>query len=194
MTQLIQRVRYIKFLGIQTNTYGGMSIFNKSPVKLLKDVGIVNKVNSLITSKLLLTLYNSLILHAYLSYCNMIQSLGSSIQIHKLIILQKRFIRIISNANYLSHTDSLFHSLNLLKITDIGQMQTLIFMYKYHHHHHHHHHGVLPTTLFCNYFCKVADVHSYLTRQSTSLHISYARTNQRKNKIKIQGQSYGISN
>ena len=56
-------------------------------------------------------------------------------------------------------------------------MQTLTFMYKYHH-------GVLPTT-FVNYFCKVADVHSYLTRQSSSLHISYARTNQRKNTINV---------
>ena len=91
-----------------------------------------------------------------LFYCNVICSLGSSTQLHKLIILQKRFIRIISNANYLSHTDPLFHGLNLLKLTDIGQMQTLTFMYKYHH-------GVLPIT-FVNYFCKVADVHSYLTR------------------------------
>ena len=71
----------------------------------------------------------------------------------------------------------LVNTINLLKLTDIGQMQTLTFMYKYHH-------GVLPTTLFVNYFCKVADVHSYLTRQSSSLHISYARTNQRKNTIK----------
>jgi len=109
----------------------------------------------------------------------MIWSFGSSIQLQKLIILQKRFIRIISNANYLCHTDALFYSLNLLKVTDIGQIQTLTFMYKYHH-------GVLPTT-FVNYFCKVADVHSYLTRQSSSLHISYARTNQRKNTIKIIG-------
>jgi len=108
----------------------------------------------------------------------MIWSLGSSTQLDKLITLQKRFIRIISNANYLSHTDPLFHSFNLLKITDIGQMQTLIFMYKYHH-------GVLLTTLLITrYFCKVADVHSYLTRQCSSLHISYARTNQRKNTIK----------
>ena len=68
----------------------------------------------------------------------MIWSLGSSTQLHKLIILQKRFVRIICNANYLSHTDPLFHSLNLLKLTDIGQMQTLTFMYKFHH-------GVLPT-------------------------------------------------
>ena len=44
-------------------------------------------------------------------------------------------------------------------------------------------HDVLPTT-FVNNFCKVADVH-YLTCQSTSLHISYARTNQRKNTIRI---------
>jgi len=73
----------------------------------------------------------------------------------------------------------LVNTINLLKLTDIGQMQTLTFMYKYHH-------GVLPTT-FVNYFCKVADVHSYLTRQPTSLHISYARTNQRKNAIKITG-------
>ena len=114
------------------------------------------------------------------SSCNMIWSLGSSTQLHKLIILQKRLIRIISKANYLSHTDLLFHSLNLLKITDIGQMQTNFHVrYKYHH-------GVLPTT-FVNYLCKVADVHSYLTRQSSSLHISYARTNQRKNTIKIKG-------
>jgi len=109
----------------------------------------------------------------------MIWSLRSSTQLHKLIILQKRFVRIISNANYLSHTDPLFYSLNLLKLTDIGQIQTLTFMYKYHH-------GVLPST-FVNYFCKVADVHSYFTRQSSSLHISYARTNQRKNTIKIIG-------
>jgi len=57
-------------------------------------------------------------------------------------------------------------------------MQTLIFMYKYNHHNH----GTLPIT-FTDYFCRVAelaDVHSYLTRQSASLHISYARTNQRK--------------
>ena len=121
-------------------------------------MGIVNKVKSLITSKLLLTLYNSLIL-PYLSYCNMIWSLGSSTQLHKLIILQKRFVRIISNANYLSHTDPVFYSLNLLKLTDIGQIQTLTFMYKYHH-------GVLQTT-FVNYFCKVADVHSCFTRQSS---------------------------
>jgi len=57
-------------------------------------------------------------------------------------------------------------------------MQTLIFMHKYHH-------GVLPTIHLGNYFCKVADVHSYLTRQSSSLHISYARTNQRKNTINV---------
>ena len=107
----------------------------------------------------------------------MIWSLGSSTQLYKLIILQKRFVRITSNTNYLSHTYPLFHRLNLLKLTDIGQMQTLIFMYKYHH-------GVLPTT-FVNYFCKVADVHSYLTRQSSSLHISYVRANQRKNTIKL---------
>jgi len=89
-------------------------------LEIAKNVGIVNEVKSLITSKLLLTLYNSLIL-PYLSYCNMIWSLGSSTQLHKLIILQKWFIRILSNANYLSHTYPLFHSLNLLKLTDIGK-------------------------------------------------------------------------
>ena len=37
----IERVRYVKFLGVYIdNTYGGMSIFNKSPVKLLKMWGL----------------------------------------------------------------------------------------------------------------------------------------------------------
>jgi len=80
------------------------------------------------------------------------------------------------------YTLDVFHSLNLLKVTDIGQMQILISMYKCQH-------RALPTT-FVNYFCKVADVHSYLTRQSTSLHISYARTNEKKNTIKIIGPQF----
>jgi len=39
------------------------------------------------------------------------------------------------------YTLDVFHSLNLLKVTDIGQMQILIFMYKYQH-------RALPTRVY----------------------------------------------
>jgi len=59
----IERVRYVKFLGVYIDEYLRWDEhIQQITSKVAKNVGIVNKVKSLITSKLLLTLYNSLIL------------------------------------------------------------------------------------------------------------------------------------
>ena len=63
----------------------------------------------------LLTIYNSLIT-PYLNYG--LLAWGS--QIDKLFKLQKKAVRIITNASFNSHTDPLFKQLNLLKVGERG--------------------------------------------------------------------------
>ena len=50
--------------------------------------------------------------------------------LHKLKLLQKKAIRIISNTDYLAHSSKLFVNLKLLKLDDIVKFQLGTFMYK----------------------------------------------------------------
>ena len=50
--------------------------------------------------------------------------------LEKLIILQKRIVRIITRIGRIDHTSLLFKSLNILKVPDINILQTSLFMYK----------------------------------------------------------------
>ena len=51
--------------------------------------------------------------------------------LEKIIKLQKRAIRVISNSKYNSHTEPLFKKLKLLKLTDIFNCQQIKFYHKY---------------------------------------------------------------
>ena len=53
------------------------------------------------------------------------------INTHRLIKLQKRAIRIITDSKYNSHTEPLLKSLNILKINDIFTIQCLKFFHNY---------------------------------------------------------------
>ena len=48
----------------------------------------------------------------------------------KLLILQKSLVRIICNANRISHADPLFHKLNTLKIDDLYEQSIRIFSFQ----------------------------------------------------------------
>ena len=50
--------------------------------------------------------------------------------LYKLIILQKRVIRTISDVGYRDHTSPLFYRLELLKFPDIYVFHTLIYMFQ----------------------------------------------------------------
>ena len=50
--------------------------------------------------------------------------------IHKITILQKKIIRIITNSSYTAHTRPLFSQLGLLKFTDILKFDLLKFVHK----------------------------------------------------------------
>ena len=56
---------------------------------------------------------------------------GSTAYCNRLLIIQKRAVRIISNVGHRGHTAPLFANLRLLKFNDIYHLNLWKFMYKY---------------------------------------------------------------
>ena len=66
----------------------------------------------------------------YLSYCNIIWGNACQSNLTGLLKLQKRAIRLITRSEYRAHSSPLFLSQNILKLSDIYNVQVLLFMYK----------------------------------------------------------------
>ena len=89
-------------------------------------------------------------------------------QLQKILLLQKKAIRIICHADYLSHTDPLCKTHKILKVNDIYLLNLGIFMYQLTK-------NELPK-LFQNMFSTNNQYHNYPTRQASSYHLPRTRT------------------
>ena len=101
-------------------------------------------------------------------------------KINKLKILQKRCIRTLMFASHLEHSDPLFKSLKLLKISDLFNRITLIYFYKLSL-------GNLPTILnhFFDYF---SSTHDHITRSENILRIPLVTTTRYgSNSLRVSG-------
>ncbi len=76
------------------------------------------------------TLYLALI-HTHFSYGIILWGNADQNAIRSAIMLQKRAIRVINNAPYNSHTDPKFRKSGILKIKDLYEYQSLLFIYDY---------------------------------------------------------------
>ena len=97
----------------------------------------------------------------------------------QLRVLQKKAIRIISNADYLAHSSKLFLNLKLLKLDDIMQFQIGTFMYKLKY-------NKLPS-LIPHMFITNENTHSHNTRNKNGYLIPSVRTNCRKFTVSYAG-------
>ena len=97
--------------------------------------------------------------------------------INRLFKLQKKEIRIISNNTYIAHTEPIFKTLCLLKLSDIYALSILKFYYKYCH-------GQLPFYLQSFVFKQRIDMHQYITRKKTALNASRVKTKVAENSLK----------
>ena len=70
-------------------------------------------------------LYNTLIL-PHLNYCLIIWGINAS----RILLLQKKAMRIISNSWYRAHTEPIFKGLNILNINDLYRLMVLKFYFK----------------------------------------------------------------
>ena len=76
------------------------------------------------------TLYFSMI-YLYLQYCSLVWSSIYPTNLSRLVVLQKRVIRIINKSDFLAHTSPIFKELHLLKLQDIRILQICQFMFSY---------------------------------------------------------------
>ena len=97
--------------------------------KISKTVGVFYKIKSLVPNQVLISLYYSLV-YPYLIYCVLIWGGTFRSYLDKILLLQKKIVRIITNSEYLAHSDPLFHRTGILKIQEIYDYQLSIFAYK----------------------------------------------------------------
>ena len=127
-------------------------------------------------------LYYSL-LYPYFYYCNIVWASTYKIHnLHDLVILQKRIIRIINKSHFNAHTEPIFKDLGILKFNDIHLLQLGQFMYSCKN-------SFLPPK-FNNNFSQSNQFHSYNTRNSQAYRLPYCRTNTNNSSPSFQGPKF----
>ena len=125
--QSIEQIKEFNFLGVLIHeNLSWDSHVKKVTNKILRTIGIISRIKHIVPNSVLKIIYSSLIL-SYLNYGILVWGFKTE----SLFILQKKAVRLISNAFYLEHTEKLFKRLKILKIEDIFKMQCLKFYYKY---------------------------------------------------------------
>ena len=149
--------------------------------KVAKSIGIINKYSFYLPKTSLRMLYYSLI-YPYFYYCNIVWASTYKTNLRRLVILQKRIIRIINKAHFHAHTDPIFKELGILKFNDIHLLQLGQFMYSCKN-------SFLPLR-FYNNFSQNNQFHSYNTRNSHAYRLPYCHTNIKKFSVFFQGSKF----
>jgi len=127
----LSRAKSCKFLGITLDenlTFKDhISNINK---KISRHLFNIKQIKFTLPKDNLQTLYFALI-HPHLTYGILAWGNSKATILRKTETLQKRAIRTINNRKYNSHTDPLFRECGILKISDLFQMDTLLFMHDY---------------------------------------------------------------
>ena len=164
----LECVSQIKFLGITVDNKLSWKPHILNICKTLsRNIGIINKLKNHFPSTTLFMLHSSLIL-PYLNYGILAWGNSNNSLLDKILILQKKSLRIICNTPLRSHTDPLFQKHKILKIKDLYLFQLGQFMYKYNN-------NSLPQT-FNSMFQKNKSLHNNPTRRSNEFHLPLMRT------------------
>ena len=166
--EYLSRVCSTKFLGIYVDEgLNWKPRVNHIASKISSAIGILYVVHKLFPLPILCNLYNTLLL-PYLSYANIVWGNCSVTLLNRLLVLQKKAIRLITKSSYRAHTAPLFKRMNILNVNSIYIMQLGQFMFQYKHNN-------LPP-VFDDLFILNSSIHSYATRNANSFHIPIART------------------
>ena len=158
--ELIEFVDTFNYLGIVLDQRLSWSAHTRSiSAKISKVIGILSKLKHFFPPYILKIIYDALI-SSRIKYGLLIWGSCSS-QIFK---LQKRAVRIISNAKFNAHTEPIFKKLGILKVVDDRKLQELIFFYKLQH-------GTLPQFFREGFISLREAVQNRITRVSQRLSI-----------------------
>ena len=98
--------------------------------KISNSLFIMNRVKRIIPKDTLKTIYYALI-YPYLTYGLLAWGHTIHNDHNTLFLKQKRALRLINKAPYNSHTDPLFRTSNILKIKDLYEQKSLLFMIQF---------------------------------------------------------------
>ncbi len=116
-------------------------------------------------------------------YCNEVWRCIQESKLQKLTIIQKTIIRMITNAYYLEHTNTMFDVLGILKLADINKYISSVFMYKYE--------NKYLSKCFVGTSTKNQEVHHYNIRFAHHYTSIKYKSDKMKFSIKIKVQKYG---
>ena len=94
-----------------------------------RNIGLMNRSKYYLDTRSLKLLYNALVL-PYINYCCLVWGFTFPTYIHKIILLQKRAVRIIAKEHRLANTEPLFKELKILTVDAIAKQQLILFMHK----------------------------------------------------------------
>ena len=90
----------MKFLGVVIDeTLTWKEHINCISLKISKSIGILNSLKYILPLKILVNLYNSMIL-SHLKYCSIVLGNCASYLLQKLFLLQKRAIRAVTRSHF----------------------------------------------------------------------------------------------
>ena len=153
-----------KFLGVNLDeTLSWKLHISHITRKISRTLFAIKQTKRILPLDSLKTLYTALI-HPHISYGILAWGNVNKNTLKPLEILQKRAIRTINRAHFNSHTEPLFKSSAVLKVSDQYIFQVTMFMYDYTH-------GNLPNSFNRTYLYN-HEIHRHLqTRQSNMLYI-----------------------
>ena len=178
----IAQVNETVFLGVVLDeNLTWKSHISSLAIKISKSIGIIFRSSFFLSTSSLRMLYNSIIL-PYLNYCNLVWGSAYKSNLQRIVILQKRVIRMVNKSYYNAHTEPIFKKLNLLKFQDIHLLHLGQFMFSFKN-------SILPRK-FENIFTTNNQIHNYNTRHANSFRLPLCRTNIRQLSVFYQGPKF----
>ena len=126
----ICETKTMKFFGIYFDSKLKFNMhINHITTKLSKSTGILYKIHKFLPSNSLNLLYQSFV-HPYLTYGIETRYSVNETLNNKSFLMQKKAIRVISKVGYRDHTNENFKFLSILKLNELHNYQTSIYLYK----------------------------------------------------------------
>ena len=125
----IERVSYFNFLGliVSSNLKWHNHVQHVS-IQISRMIGLMYRLKYIYPQSILLMIYNTFIV-PHFNYCLLIWGAKIS-EGHRLHLLQKKALRIITNNDYIAHTEPICKNLRLLKVIDMHRITIWKFYYK----------------------------------------------------------------
>ena len=152
----------VKYLGILIDSgLTWVTHINALSKKISRAIGLLYKIRPFVSTNILKTLYYSLI-YSHLNYAIEVWGSADTTHLNRLLILQKRIVRMITRSDKRQEdysflpSDPLFHQLEILKVHDIFKLRVSKFIYNCL--------NKNNPVLFHSWFTLTSQIHRYNTR------------------------------